>query len=85
MIYYICGMASRKQKKIAGVDPAYLDKQKASLKRVHRKSVLFNEKELSAIDEYCRKFKVSSRSALIRQATMQRVLAGLEESHPTLF
>ncbi len=33
----------------------------------------------------CRRFKVSSRSALIRQAVMERVLRGLEENHPTLF
>ena len=75
----------RKQKKLPGVDPAYLDRQKESLRRTHRKAVLFNERELSAIDEYCRRFKVSSRSALIRQATMSRVLEGLEENHPTLF
>lgn len=78
-------MAAKKRKKIAGVDPAYLEKQKASLLRTHRKSVLFNSKEMDAIDEYCRRFKVSSRSALIRQATMARVLEGLEENHPTLF
>ncbi|MBR4826491.1 MAG: ribbon-helix-helix protein, CopG family [Bacteroidales bacterium] len=53
--------------------------------RTHRKSVLFNDKELEAISEYCRRFKVSSRSALIRQAVMERVLRGLEENHPTLF
>lgn len=76
---------ARKSKKVQGVDPAYLEKQRASLKRTHRKSILFNEKELAAIDEYCRKFKVVSRSALIRQATMERVLEGLEENHPTLF
>lgn len=74
-----------KKKKFAGVDPAYLEKQKASLKRIHRKSILFNEKELAAIDEYCRRFKVSSRSALIRQAVMQHVLDSLEENHPSLF
>ena len=78
-------MPRKKTKKISGIDPEYLDKQKASLKRVHRKVVRFNEKELAAIDEYCRRFKVRSRSALIRQATMQRVLEGLEENHPTLF
>ncbi|MBQ9659772.1 MAG: ribbon-helix-helix protein, CopG family [Bacteroidales bacterium] len=75
----------KRNKKFAGVDPAYLDKQRASLKRIHRKSVLFNEKELAAIDAYCKRFKVSSRSALIRQAVMERVLSGLEESHPKLF
>ncbi|MCQ2178550.1 MAG: hypothetical protein MJY91_00390 [Bacteroidales bacterium] len=78
-------MAGKKRKTIAGVDPEYMAKQAASLKRIHRKSVLFNARELAAIDEYCRKFKVSSRSALIRQSVMERVLTGLEEGHPTLF
>jgi hypothetical protein len=80
-------MAKRKKtnRKFSGVDPAYLDKQRASLKRIHRKSVLFNAQELAAIDTYCKRFKVASRSALIRQAVMERVLAGLEESHPKLF
>ena len=80
-------MAKRKKtnRKCSGVDPAYLDKQRASLKRIHRKSVLFNAQELAAIDTYCKRFKVASRSALIRQAVMERVLAGLEESHPKLF
>ena len=74
-----------RKRKIAGVDPAYLEKQRASLKRTCRKSVLFNSKEIEAIDEYCRRFKVSSRSALIRQTVMERVLEGLDENHPTLF
>jgi hypothetical protein len=76
---------AKKRKVMAGVDPEYLEKQKASLIRSIRKSVFFNKKELEAIDEYCRQFKVRSRSALIRQATMERVLEGLEENHPTLF
>ena len=80
-------MARKKKtnKKFSGVDPAYLDKQRASLRRVHRKSVLFNAQDLAAIDTYCQRVKVSSRSALIRQAVMERVLTGLEESHPKLF
>lgn len=76
---------ARKTKKFAGVDPAYLDRQKESLMRTHRKSVFFNQQELAAIDEYCRRFKVSSRSALIRSSVMKHVLGGLEENHPTLF
>ncbi|MBQ9462146.1 MAG: ribbon-helix-helix protein, CopG family [Bacteroidales bacterium] len=78
-------MGKRKNNKVQGVDPAYFDKQRDSLRRVHRKAVLFNENEVAAINEYCRRFKVSSRSALIRQAVMERVLRGLEENHPTLF
>ncbi len=78
-------MAKRKNNKLQGVDPAYFDKQRESMRRIHRKAVLFNDQELTAIDEYCRRFKVRSRSALIRQAVMERVLRGLEENHPTLF
>ena len=78
-------MGRKKNTKVAGVDPAYFDKQREALLRTHRKTVLFNDNELAAIDEYCRRFKVSSRSALIRQSVMERVLRGLEENHPTLF
>lgn len=76
---------TRKSSKSSSVDPSYLDRQKDSLKRKYRKTTLFNEQELTAIDEYCRRFKVSSRSALVREALMERVLKGLEENHPTLF
>lgn len=76
---------TRKSSKSSSVDPSYLDRQKDSLKRKYRKTTLFNEQELAAIDEYCRRFKVSSRSALVREALMERVLKGLEENHPTLF
>ena len=75
----------KKSKKYVGVDPLYLDRQRESLKRNHRKSVLFNSHEIAAIDEYCKRFNVSSRSALIRKTVMEQVLSGLEESHPKLF
>ncbi|HIR83380.1 MAG TPA: hypothetical protein IAC98_06295 [Candidatus Cryptobacteroides pullicola] len=55
------------------------------MRRIYRKSVLFNAQELAAIDEYCRRFNFSSRSALIRKAVMEQVLSGLDKSHPTLF
>ncbi len=69
----------------AGIDPRYLDKERAALKRTIRKSVFFNKKELAAINEYCKRFGVRSRSALIRQATMEHILKELDENHPTLF
>ena len=75
----------KKSKKYVGVDPLYLDRQRESLKRNHRKSVLFNSQEIATIDEYCKRFNVSSRSALIRKTVMEQVLSGLEESHPKLF
>ncbi len=75
---------AKKNKKTA-IDPLYLEKQKKLLLRKYRKTVLFNEKEMAAIDEYCRLFKVSSKSSLIRQTLMERVLSALDENHPTLF
>lgn len=60
-------------------------KKDESLKRNCRKSVLFNKHEIAAIDEYCKRFGLSSRSALIRKSVMECVLKGLDESSPTLF
>ncbi len=74
---------ARKNK--AGIDPRYLDKERAALRRTIRKTVFFNKKEIAAIDEYCKRFGVRSRSALIRRATMEHILKELDENHPTLF
>lgn len=76
---------SRRKSTIPGVDPAYLEKQKQMLLRRNRFVLLLNDSELAAIDEYCTRFKVHSRSALFREAIMSKVLSELEENHPTLF
>lgn len=77
-------MAKRKTSSTA-ISPDIFRRGKESLRRKYRKSVFFNQKELEAIDEYCRKFGCKSRSGLIRQAVMEKVLQVLEESQPTLF
>jgi hypothetical protein len=78
-------MSARKKQSIPNVDPDFLEKQKAALVRRHRQVILFNDKEMAAIDEYCRRLKISSKSALYRQSIMEKVLEGLDENHPTLF
>ena len=67
-------MAKRKKssKKFTNVDPAYLDKQRASLRRIHRKSVLFNAQELAAIDTYCKRFKVAG--VVVTAAVYKRIV-----------
>ena len=77
-------MAPRR-KKISGVDPLYLEKQKEMLLPRTRHVLLFNDSEMAAIEEYCVRFGVRSRSALFREAIMSKVLSELEENHPTLF
>jgi len=75
----------RKSSKPVAVSPDFLDKERESLKRSHRQVIYLNQKEMDAIEEYCRQFKVSAKSALCRQAIMERILAGLDQNHPTLF
>ena len=67
------------------IDPEYLKRQKPSLVRTKKQVILFNKKEMAAIDEYCRMYKIKSKSSLFRQAIMERVLSALDENHPTLF
>lgn len=74
-----------RKKTIPGVDPAYLDKQRALLLRRNRHVLLLSDSEMAAIQEYCTRFGVRSRSALFREAIMTKVLSELEENHPTLF
>ena len=74
-----------KKRKIQGVDPAYLDKQKAALLRKNRYVLYFNDREMAAVDEYCSRFKVHAKASLFREAIMAKILSELEENHPTLF
>lgn len=78
-------MKPRRPKKIPTVAPDFLEKQKASLKRTHRQVIYFNDQEMKAIDEYCRRLKVKTKSSLLRSAVMEKILEGLDETHPTLF
>ena len=76
-------MAKRKQ--IPGVDPAFLEKQKASLLRMNRQVIYFNDREMEAVEAYCSLFNVKARATLFREAIMDKILSGLDENHPTLF
>lgn len=74
-----------KKRIIQGVDPAYLDRQKAELLRKNRYVLYFNDREMAAVDEYCSRFKVHAKATLFREAIMSKILSELEENHPTLF
>jgi len=76
---------AKKKKNPSGVDPKYLEKQRISLLRTNRISILFNKQEIDAINEYCRRYKVSAKAPILREAIMERILEGLDEQHPTLF
>ena len=56
-----------------------------SLRRINRHAILFNERELKAIDHYCQRFKVQNRSKFMREAIISEVLKKFEENYPTLW
>ena len=67
------------------IDPEYLKKQKASLVRRHRQVIYLNDKEIEAINQYCEKFRVGTKTVLFREAIMEKILKELDDNHPTLF
>ncbi len=77
-------MARKKQSSSAPASE-YLKMRKASLRRTHRQVIYLNDKELAVVKEYCDRFGVKERSTIFREAAMERILAQLDDSHPTLF
>ena len=76
---------AKKKKASAPVDPDYLKKQKEALVRRHRQVIYLNDSEMSAIRQYCDKFRVGTKAVLFREAIMEKVLKELDDNHPTFF
>ena len=55
------------------------------LKRVHRKAILFNRKELNAINRYCRKYNIKNQSRFMRETIIYAILKKFDEDYPSLF
>lgn len=53
--------------------------------RKHPITAMLNEKEYSAIQRYCQKYKVKNRSKLIREMVFSSILESYEKDYPTLF
>ncbi len=66
-------------------DPEALRQKREASIRKHRKTILFNDKELEAIDIYCKKYKVKSKTKFCREAIIATILRQFDEDHPKLF
>lgn len=66
-----------KRKKIRYKDP--------NLKRTNRHLILFNNRELSAINKFCRQYKVDNKSKFMREAIISAILKKFDEDYPSLF
>ncbi|MFT3737852.1 MAG: hypothetical protein QM786_03775 [Breznakibacter sp.] len=60
-------------------------KRKSVLKRQHRIGIILNDKELEAIEAYCKKYKVESKSKFMRETVMRFVMDHFLNDYPTLF
>ncbi|MCB2197670.1 MAG: hypothetical protein KQH79_17560 [Bacteroidetes bacterium] len=61
------------------------EKKDESLKRVYRKSILFNKREIQAINHYCKKYKIRNKSKFMREMIISSILKKFDEDYPSLF
>jgi hypothetical protein len=60
-------------------------KLEPELKRELSHSIRFNTREASAINQYCRKFRVTNKAKFMREAIITEVLKKFDENYPTLW
>jgi len=60
-------------------------KKNNDLLRKNQKGIRFNNKELKAIETYCKKYKIQNRSKFMREAIITTILKKFDEDSPTLF
>jgi hypothetical protein len=75
----------KKRSKKGALPPDFLKQQKKSLVRKYRKTILFNEKEIFAIEQYCSRFNIKSKSAFFREAIISHILNQMDDNYPKLF
>jgi hypothetical protein len=56
-----------------------------NLLRKNPRTLLLNNRELQAIDAYCRKYKVDNKSKFMRETILTEVLKRFDSDYPTLF
>ena len=78
-------MARKKGSKKHNLSPDYRRERQDKLVRRYRKTILFNEKELSLIRQYCEKYSVRNKSAFMRDIVISHILEQIDDNYPRLF
>jgi len=55
------------------------------LLRINRKAIMLNNKELGALNFFCKKYRINNQSKFMREAIMGEILKTFEDDHPKLF
>jgi hypothetical protein len=53
--------------------------------RKNKQVLLFNDKEMEAVNQFCKKYKIQSKSRFFREVIISTILQKMEEDHPKLF
>ena len=77
--------ASKKRKSNSSLSQSLRKREHDALVRRHRQVVFLNDREKALVEEYCRRNKEKSKSALIRKIVVERHLTELGQNPPTLF
>jgi len=56
-----------------------------ALKRTQKQSLLFNKREMRAINRYCSQYKVSNKSKFMRETIITAILEKFDQDLPSLF
>ncbi len=78
-------MARKKRTKKHNLTPDFRRERQDKLVRRYRKTILFNEKELSLLNQYCEKYSVKNKSAFIRNVLISHILEQIDDNYPRLF
>jgi hypothetical protein len=70
----------KKRKKIEPTPPV-----STRILRKHKQVLLFNDKEMEVISQYCKKYKIEFKARFFREAIITTILKKMEEDHPKLF
>ena len=78
-------MARKKKSQKHSLAPDFRSERQSRLVRRYRKTILFNEKECSLINQFCEKYSVRNKSAFIRNIVISHILEQLDNNYPRLF
>ncbi|MCR5710459.1 MAG: hypothetical protein K6G79_08260 [Bacteroidales bacterium] len=78
-------MARKRRSSKHSLSPDYRREALAKLVRKHRKTILFNERELSLISKYCDKYSITNKSAFIRDIVISHIMKQMDDDYPRLF
>ena len=59
--------------------------QKNDAKREHRMTFMLNDTEYNALEQYCKKYKITNKSKWYRTTIFTQVWKVMMEDYPTLF